>query len=332
MLRTFVAAAIALSAGIGAAWGQDAARSDAGRDWPNRPVTMVVPFAAGGAVDVLGRVLAARLGEILGQQIIIENAPGAGGMTGTNRVAKAAPDGYQFVLGSVGTHAQNQSLYKKPIYNAATEFEHVIVVAELPLILVTRKDLPVRGLDDFIAFAKANQSSMQYGSAGTGSAVHLGCVMLNAAIGINVTHIPYRGGGPAMQDLIAGRIDYTCNIISTVLPQVKEGLVHAVANLGLNRSPLLPDFATAREQGLDFNGSTWNILSLPKGTPQPIVQRLNAAASEAMDSPATRQRLLALGLDIPAPERRSAAYANQFVADEIARWAGPIKSSGVSAD
>ena len=199
-------------------------------DWPSRPMTMVVPFAAGGAVDVLGRTLGARAAEILGQQIVIENVGGAGGMTGSNRVAKAAPDGYQFVLGSVGTHAQNQTLYKHPAYSVAKEFEPVILVSEVPLLLVTRKDFPANNLKEFIAYGKANPGLLKFGSAGAGSAIHLGCVLFNAAAGINATHIPYRGGNPAMQDLIAGRIDYCCNIITSAYPagarQADQGAGH----------------------------------------------------------------------------------------------------------
>ena len=180
------------------------------QEWPTRPVTMVVPFAAGGPADTVGRILAPGLSELLGQQVIIENVGGSGGMTGSSRVAKAAPDGYQFVLGNVGTHAANQTFYKTPLYNAATDFAPVMLIAQTPLVLLARKDLPANNLKEFIAYAKVNQASMQYGSGGAGSASHLACVLLNAAIGINVTHVPYRGAAPAMQDLIAGRIDYQC--------------------------------------------------------------------------------------------------------------------------
>src|SRR5215470_15465129 len=175
-------------------------------DWPDRPLTMVIPFAAGGPTDVLGRVLAQRMGEVLGQQVVVENVGGAGGMTGSKRVADAPPDGYTFVLGTVGTHAQGQSLYKRPLYNSVTDFTPVALVAEVPIVLITRKDLPVNDLKEFIAYAKANQSTMQFGSAGAGSATHLGCVLLNYLIGVDITHVPYRGTGPAMQDLQGGRI------------------------------------------------------------------------------------------------------------------------------
>ena len=251
-------------------------------------------------------------------------------MTGAGRVAKASPDGYQFVLGSVGTHAQNQTLYRRPAYNAATDFEPVALVADLPLLLVTRKDFPANDLQEFIAYAKANQGKLQFGSAGTGSAVHLGCVLFNAAIGLEATHIPYRGGGPAMQDLVAGRIDYTCNIITSAMPQVKDKLIKAIANLGLKRSPLLPDLQTSQEQGLaGFDASTWNMVLLPKGTPDSVVQKLNAAFSAALDAPATRARLLSIGLDIPDKARRASAYAADFVQSEIKKYEGPIRASGL---
>src|SRR5215831_10636517 len=197
----FAAALAALVASTGSAPAQD---------WPTRPVTMVIPFAAGGPQDTIGRVVAQRLSEILGQQVVIENVGGAGGMTGSKRVADAPPDGYTFVLGSVGTHAQNQTLYKKPAYDAAKDFTPVAFIAQTPIALIVRKDLPVNNLQEFIAYAKANQAKMQFGSAGAGSATHLACVVLNSVIGVDITHIPYKGTGPAMQDLVGGRIDFLC--------------------------------------------------------------------------------------------------------------------------
>jgi len=310
-----------------------AATPAAAQIWPERPLTMVVPFAPGGAVDVMGRILAARLGEVLGQRIIVENVGGAGGMSGASRVAKAAPDGYEFVLGSVGTHAQSQSLYKKPLYNAATDFAPVALVAELPLILVARKDLPANNLREFIAYARGNQAKMQFGSAGAGSADHLTCLLLDTAIGVNVTHIPYRGGQPAMQDLIAGRIDYVCNIITTALPEIQAGLVKAITITTKERSPLLPDLPTAQEQGLaGFDAYTWDAIFLPKGTPNAIVRKLNAATIETLNTPIVRQRLAEIGANIVAPERRSSDYLGKFVASEIEKWAGPIRASGVAID
>src|SRR6266851_1003028 len=185
------------------------------QNWPNRPVTMIVTFAAGSGDDVLARILVPRLSELLGQQVIVENVGGAGGMTGASRVAKATPDGYQYVLGGTGTFAANQTLYKNPLYNAATDFAPVALIAEQPILLIARRDLPVGNLQEFIAYAKANQGKMQYGSGGAGSATHLACALLNSAIGVNVTHVPSRSTALAMHDMIAGRIDYACPITST---------------------------------------------------------------------------------------------------------------------
>ena len=303
------------------------------QDYPNRPMPMVVPFAAGGAVDVLGRTLAARAAEILGQQIVIENVGGAGGMNGANRIAKAAPDGYQFVLGSVGTHAQNQWLYKRPAYDALKDFEPVILVGETPLLLVIRKDFPGNNLQEFIAHGKAHPGELKFGSAGVGSAIHIGCVLFNAAAGINATHIPYRGGAPAMQDIIAGRIDYGCNIITSAYPQVRDQLVKAPALLASKRAALLPNLPTAQEQGMaGFDAGSWNVIFMPKGTPEPIVRKLNAAMSEAMESPDTAKRLIAIGIDIPPKDRRSPAYAAGFVEREIRKYEAPIKASGLAIE
>jgi len=243
------------------------------QSYPSRPITMVVPFAAGGPTDVLGRVMAQRMGEVLGQQVIIENIGGAGGMTGSNRVKSAKPDGYTMVVGTVGTHAQNQTLYKKPLYNSVTQFTPVALIAEVPIVLIVRKDLPVKDFKEFVAYAKANQGKMQFGSAGAGSATHLGCVVLNSALGINPTHVPYRGTGPAMQDLVAGRIDYLCEIISTAKPQIDGDKVKALAILTKERSPVLPNLPTALEQGTEgVEAYTWNAIFLPKGVPADIVK------------------------------------------------------------
>jgi tripartite-type tricarboxylate transporter receptor subunit TctC len=303
------------------------------QNYPTKPVTMIIPFAAGGPTDVLGRVVGQRMGEILGQQVIIENIGGAGGMTGSKRVADAAPDGYNTVLGTVGTHAQGQTMYKKPLYNAATDFTPVALLAEVPIVLIVRKDLPVKDFKEFVAYAKANQGKMQYGSAGAGSATHLGCVLLDYIIGTSITHVPYRGTGPAMQDLQGGRIDYLCDIITTAKPQVDGGTVKAIAIFDAKRSPALPNLPTAAEQGTDkLEAYTWNALFLPKNTPAPIVTKLHDAAADAMKAPAVRERLEGLGAQIVPTERMTPQYLGQFVKSEIDKWAGPIKASGVVVD
>ena len=305
----------------------------AAQDWPTRPLTMVVPFAAGGAFDVMGRVFTPRMSESLGQQVIVENIGAAAGIVGTRRVAKAVPDGYTFLLGSVGTHAYNPTLYKKLPYNAATDFAPVALFAEQPMVLITRKDFPASNLQEFIAYAKANGAKLQYGSAGVGSTTHLGCALLNAATGINTTHVPYRGGGPAMLDLIAGQVHYMCSNSASALPQIASNTLKGIALLARGRSSLLPSLATAHEQGLvDFEAITWNAFFLPKGTPAPIIKKLNDAVVEAMSTPTVGSRMQELGVDLVAPERRSPEYLQKFVESEIAKWAVPIKAAGVIMD
>jgi tripartite-type tricarboxylate transporter receptor subunit TctC len=303
------------------------------QDFPTHPMTMVIPFAAGGPTDLLGRVIAAKMGEILKQNVIVENVGGAGGQTGSKRVAEAKPDGYSFVLGTVGTHAQGQTLYKHPLYNAETDFTPVGLIAEVPIVLITRKDLPVNNLKEFVAYAKANESKMQFGSAGAGSATHLGCVVLNTAMGTpKITHVPYKGTGPAMQDLIAGRIDYLCEIISTAKPQIDGHNVKPIAILTKTRSPVEPNIPTSAEQGLDVQAYTWNAIFLPKGAPEAIVKKLNAAMLQAMHDPAVKERLQSFGAQVVSDDRATPAYLGSFVKSEIAKWAVPIKASGVSVN
>ena len=226
-------------------------------DWPMRPVTMVVPFAPGGVYDTLGRVYAAALSDSLGHQVIVENVPGAGSMTGAARVAKADPDGYEILFGGESPNAQVQLLHKAPPYDAATDFAPVALVAQQPLILAARPGIPAGNLADFIAYAKGNQAKMQYGSPGTGTGSHLACALLDTAIGIAVTHVPYRGLAPAMQDLLAGRIDYMCPTITTAMAQVQAKEVQAPAVLGRERSPTFPDIATAERAGAERLRRQW---------------------------------------------------------------------------
>jgi tripartite-type tricarboxylate transporter receptor subunit TctC len=303
------------------------------QEWPTRPVTLVVTFAAGSGDDVLARILSARLSEILGQQVIVENVGGAGGMTGASRVAKAAPDGYQIVLGNTGTFAANQTLYKHPLYNAAKDFAPVALLTEQPLLLVARRDLPAGNLAEFVTYAKAHQAQMQFGSGGLGSTTHLACVLLNAAIGVDTTHVPYRAAASSLQDLIAGRIDYVCPIASTAIAQIEANQIKPIATLAKARSPVLPNLASAQEQGLaGFEASIWDALFLPKGTPAAIAQRLHDAVVATMNTPAVEERMRTIGAELVAPERRSSEYLAKFVASEIEKWAGPIKAAGVSMD
>jgi tripartite-type tricarboxylate transporter receptor subunit TctC len=301
-------------------------------DWPTHSLTMVNPFAAGGPNDVMARLFAQRMGEILGQPIIVENIGGAGGMNGADRVAKAAPDGYTFLQGTVGTQAQNQSLFKQPAYNSLTDFAAVALVVEAPLVLIARKDFPAKDMKEFVAYAKANKDKMQYASAGTGSAIHLGCALMNMVAGLDVVHVPYRGANPAMQDLMSGRVDYLCDIITTAKPQIDGGTVKPIAILTKQRSPALPDVPTAIEQGFDVEAYTWNAFFLPKGTPDAIVRKLHDATVEAMKTPSVRQKLESAGLQFVSDDRTTPDYLATFVQSEITKWAAPIKAGGISVD
>jgi len=301
--------------------------------YPSRPITMVVPFAAGGTFDVMGRVLAVRMGEILGQPVIVENATGAGGIIGVNRVVGAAPDGYTLLLGTSGTHAYNQTIYKKRRYDAINDFTPVALFSEQPMVLEVRKDLPASTIPEFVALLKANGAKMQYGSAGAGSTTHLACSLLNAKIGAAVTHVPYRGSAPATNDLIGGQIDYVCGNLGAAAALITGKQVKAIAVLSPERSPLMPDLATAHEQGLTgFDVTTWTAFFLPKGAPRAIVDKLNEAAHATMDTPAIKSRMLEMGVTGVAPERRSPEYLAKFVIDEVARWEDPIKSGGLQVD
>jgi tripartite-type tricarboxylate transporter receptor subunit TctC len=303
------------------------------QDWPTRPITLVVPFNAGGGIDVSARIQAQRMGELLGQSIIVENIGAAAGMAGGQRVAKAAPDGYTFLIGNSGTHAYNQSLYKKPLYNAATDFQPVGLSTGSPRIMMARKDLPANNLQELIAYVKANESKAQFGSAGVGSGTHLPCVLFNLAIKANVTHIPYRGEGPATQDLIAGRIDYMCATIQTGAAQVRQGNVKGIAIMADRRASIAPDLATTGEQGLPgVEASVWNAFFLPKGTPEPIVRKLNKAISDTVDDPAIHKRLEELGLTVVPPEQRTPEYLAKYVPEEIERWRKVVEAAGISAD
>jgi tripartite-type tricarboxylate transporter receptor subunit TctC len=302
----------------------------AAQDWPNRPVTMVVPLAAGGGSDGLSRVFAPTLGEVLGQTVIVENVGGVGGMIGASRVAKAPADGYQFLLGTSGTQALNQALYSKPLYNAATDFTAVSLVFDVPLVLMTKPDLPVNNLKEFIDYAKKNQKTMQYGSSGLGGTGHLACELLNSAMGVEITHIPYRGGGPAMNDLLAGRIDYQCALANIAMPPIENKQAKGIAVLSKGRSPILPDLASAQEQGLkDFEATAWNGIFLPKGTPDEIVKKLNAAISKTLDTPFVRDRLKEMGAEVATPDRRSPEFLQKHVETEIKKWAQTIKDANI---
>jgi tripartite-type tricarboxylate transporter receptor subunit TctC len=325
-IRPWVAAAALVLSGL-------CSPGASAQDYPTRPITLMVPFAAGGGIDASARVQAQRLSEILGVPIVVENNGAAAGMAGSLRVANSAPDGYSMLIGNSGTHVYSQALYKKPLYNSAANFTPVGLVTESPRILLARKDLPVSNLQEFVAYAKANQSKMQYGSAGVGSGTHLPCALLNMTMGVDITHIPYRGAGLVMQDLLAGRIDYMCDTIQTGAAQAKGGGVKAIAVMAPKRVSIIPELATTTEQGLPgVEATVWNAFFLPKGTPDPIVRRLNNAINEMLEDPAMHKRLEDFGLDIVPPEQRSPEYLAKFLPEDVARWGKVIKAAGISAD
>jgi tripartite-type tricarboxylate transporter receptor subunit TctC len=320
----FTLSALATIVTIGAASAQS---------WPTRPLSMVVPFAAGSSSDTAGRLLAAGLSEALGQQVIIENVGGGGGMIGTARVAKAPPDGYQFVFASVDSMAIVPTMQKNPLYNSVTDFTAAGLVVEQPIVLITRKDLPVNTLKEFVAYAKENQGKMQFGSSGVGSGSHFSCAKLNKAIGIEAMHVPYRGSGLAMQDLIAGRIDYFCALGATAMGPLEAGNAKAMALLTSERSPLFSTLQTSKEQGIPgVDSYFWTAFFFPKDTPDAIVQKLYQATTETLKSPTTIERLRKAGVAPIAPELRTPAYLKTFIGAEVDNWAAMIKASGVTIE
>ena len=309
------------------------AQSAVAETWPTRPVTMVVPFAAGSSSDTAGRVIAVGLSEALGQQIIIENIGGGGGMTGTARVAKAAPDGYQFVFASVDSMAIVPTMHKRPLYNSVTDFTAVGLAVEQPIVLITRKDLPVNSMQEFAAYAKANHKQMQFGSSGVGSGSHFSCARLNAALGIDPTHVPYRGSGLAMQDLIAGRIDYFCALGAAAMGPLESGQAKAMALLTNEPSALFPTVKTAKALGYaSVDSYFWTAFFFPKDTPDAIVQKLYDASNQTLNSPVTVERLKRAGVTPIAPQLRTPAYLKTFIGTEVDNWAAQVKASGVTIE
>ena len=290
------------------------------QNYPARAVTIVVPFAAGGPADITGRIVGDQLSRALRQQFVVENVAGAGGTTGTARAARAAPDGYTLALGHMGTHAAAVALHPNLAYKPDVDFEPVGLVAEQPEVLAVRKDLPPSTLKEFVAYAKANESKLNMAHAGVGSVSHVGCLLLNAAIGIKPTMVPFTGTGPAMNALIAGQVDYVCDPILGPLPHARAGTIKALAIAAGKRSALLPDVPTAAEGGLpQFDVAPFYAVFAPKGTPPAIVERLADALNKGLDEDVARKRLLELGAEVPEPSRRGPQALRALVKSEIAR-------------
>jgi tripartite-type tricarboxylate transporter receptor subunit TctC len=322
--RAALAAMITLATLTGAAQAQD---------WPTRPITLIVPFSAGGGVDASARLQALVMGEILGQTIVVENVGAAAGTVGTSRVAKAAPDGYTMLIGNSGTQVYSQWLYKKRPYDSVADFEPVGIVTESPRVLVARKGLPVNNLQEFVAYAKANQDKMQYSSAGVGSGTHLPCALFNFTLGLNITHVPYRGEGPALQDVIADRIDYMCTTAQSGTAQSKQGAVKGLAVMSPRRTAANPDLLTTGEQGVPgIEATVWNGFFFPKGTPKPIIEKTQKAIETILNKPETRAKMEQMGLEILPSEQRTAEYLTQFLKQDIERWGKVIKAAGIAVD
>lgn len=300
------------------------------QQWPTRSLTMIIPFAAGGPVDTIGRILAQYVGDALGQQIVVENVGGAGGMIGSARAAKADPDGYTMLLGGSAVLALNQAIYKKPMVDGVKDFEPVAMFADSARVLLVRQDFPATDMKQFMAYAKANAAKLQYGSAGVGSGSHVCAVLLDGVLGAKIAHVPYRGSALAMQDLIAKRLDFVAEQISTAVAHVDSGSVRGLAIMGLDRVSVMPTLPTAEEVG--FKGldcGSWAAIVYPKGVPKPIVDRLAAAIDRVLDMPEMRSRYDKIGVSIPSKARRTPAYLAKFTPDEIDRWGKAIRAAGI---
>jgi tripartite-type tricarboxylate transporter receptor subunit TctC len=300
--------------------------------YPTRPITMVVPFAAGGPTDILGRVIAQAISPMLGQQVIVEDVTGAGGTIGAAKTARAAPDGYTMVMGNLGTHAASVGIYQSLAYDPRTDFEPVILVASTPMVLVTRKTLPVHTLDEVIAWAKANKGKATMGSAGVGSISHLTLLLFNHLTGADLIHVPYRGLSEATNDLLGGQIDTLFDQVVTATPHILSDSENAIVVTIPTRSPTIPNVPSANEADLpQLQTVAWTALFFPKGTPKPIVDRINAAVQKAIEDPGIAKRLAEIGADIPPPDQRSPQALGKLVNAEIDKWVPLIKAAGVAA-
>src|ERR1700709_255773 len=294
--------------------------------YPTRAITMIVPFAAGGPTDVISRIVTGHMAQTLGQSIIIENVVGAGGTTATARAARATNDGYTLITGHMGTHAASVPLYPKLAYHPEKDFEPVSLLAGTPILILARKDFPPKDLKEFIAYAKANTEKLNAAHAGVGSVSHVSCQLLNSVLGIRPTGVPFNGTGPAMNALVGGQVDYICDQIVNAVPQINAGTIKAYAVATPERNPSLPDVPTTAEAGLPaFQAQAWNAIFAPKGTPAPLVAKLNEAVGMALNDQTVRKRLLELGSVIPAPAERTPEALAALVKSEIAKWTPVLK-------
>ncbi|WP_257166875.1 tripartite tricarboxylate transporter substrate-binding protein [Bradyrhizobium sp. SRS-191] len=298
----------------------------AAQNYPTRSITMIVPFAAGGPTDVIARIVTAHMAQTLGQSIIIENVVGAGGTTATARAARAANDGYTLITGHMGTHAAAVPLYPKLAYHPERDFEPVALLAGTPILILARKDFAPKDTKEFVDYIKANSEKVNAAHAGVGSVSHVSCELLNSILDVKPVGVPFNGTGPAMNALVAGQVDYMCDQIVNAVPQINAGTIKAYAIATPERNPALPNVPTTTEAGLPkFQAQAWNAIFAPKGTPAPILAKLNAAAAKALDDEGVRKRLLELGSVIPAPADRTPEALAALVKGEVAKWSAVLK-------
>jgi tripartite-type tricarboxylate transporter receptor subunit TctC len=292
------------------------------QNYPTRPVTIIVPFAAGGPTDIVARIAGEYFSRTLGQQFVVENVAGAGGTTGTTRTAQATPDGYTIMMGHMGTHGAAPALYPNLKYDPAKDFEPIGLVAGTPILIVARKDFPAADLKEFIARAKDTSTRISQAHAGVGSVSFTTCTLLNSQLGVKHHRVvAYRGTGPALNDLVGGQVDYMCDQIVNLVEQINGNAIKAYAIATAERSPALPNVPTTKEAGLpDYQVSAWNALFAPKGTPKEIVAKLNDTLMKALDDEVTRKRLLELGSVLADRPGRSPQALADLVKSEVARW------------
>lgn len=322
--RFAVAAAATLALGFG---GQAMAQ------YPTKPITVIVPFAAGGPTDALARILSAKMSEKLGQQMIIENVGGAGGTIGVNKGAKASPDGYTLLFTHMGTLAVNIALYKSLPYDSQKDLEPIGLGGTNPMVLVVKKGLPVKDFKEFQAYVKANEAKTQYGMAGIGAASHLGGLMLNSMMKVNVLEVPYRGTAPALNDLVAGQFDYMVDQAVNVLAQISSGNIKALGVSTKKRLPQLPDVPTIDESGLPgYEVEIWNGFFAPKGTPKDVIARVNAALVETMADPVVSKRLVDLAVVLPARNESTPEVLSATLKGSIDKWVPAVRAAGVKPE
>jgi tripartite-type tricarboxylate transporter receptor subunit TctC len=320
MARHWMAAAVLLMlAGINGANAED---------YPARTVTIIVPFAAGGPADITARIVADIFNRHLGQKFVVENVGGAGGTIGALRAARAAPDGYTILSGHLGTNALAPAFYPDLAYDPQKDFEPIGLTAEYPELLVVRKDFPASNLKEFVAYAKANASKLNVGHAGLGSVSYIGCLLLNSAIGIKPTLVPFTGTAPVLNAMLGGQIDYECDPVLGTLSQVQAGSVKALAIAARKRSPMLPDVPTSYEQGFpEFDCAPFYAVFAPKGTPQPVIAKLVEALDKGLGEAQVQKRFLDLGADIVEPGRRGPKPLADLVRSESARLLPILKAA-----